>query len=244
MITKVPSYYKEFRCIADRCRHTCCAGWEIDVEGETLPKYLADGEIAPHLCLDETPHILLEAGERCPFLQSDGLCHLIITRGEDSLCQICRDHPRFRNFWTDREEIGLGMVCEEAARLILSQHTPLTLETLSESGGESPLPSDEQWLYDLRQQELQKITETGPRARLKEYLIFRHLANALYDGMVEERLCLIGEWYAEILSLWGKTDGTLPELAEAVRSWSYDNEYDDEVIEKRLLQIEKRLSDN
>lgn len=29
---KVPSYYKDFKCIAGSCKHTCCEGWEIDVD--------------------------------------------------------------------------------------------------------------------------------------------------------------------------------------------------------------------
>ena len=35
----VPEYYPEFRCSASRCDHTCCAGWEIDIDGESLARY-------------------------------------------------------------------------------------------------------------------------------------------------------------------------------------------------------------
>ena len=34
-----PSYYKKFKCIADKCEHSCCIGWEIDIDEETLEKY-------------------------------------------------------------------------------------------------------------------------------------------------------------------------------------------------------------
>ena len=34
-----PEYYKDFVCIADRCKHSCCVGWEIDVDKDTLEKY-------------------------------------------------------------------------------------------------------------------------------------------------------------------------------------------------------------
>ena len=27
-----PNYYPAFRCIADKCRHSCCIGWEIDID--------------------------------------------------------------------------------------------------------------------------------------------------------------------------------------------------------------------
>ena len=30
-----PGYYKRFACIASKCRHSCCVGWEIDIDPET-----------------------------------------------------------------------------------------------------------------------------------------------------------------------------------------------------------------
>ena len=35
-----PKYYTEFSCIADRCRHSCCIGWEIDIDADTAEKQL------------------------------------------------------------------------------------------------------------------------------------------------------------------------------------------------------------
>ena len=29
MKTYAPNYYKSFKCIADRCRHSCCKGWNV-----------------------------------------------------------------------------------------------------------------------------------------------------------------------------------------------------------------------
>ena len=34
-----PNYYSQFKCIADKCNHSCCIGWEIDIDNETLEKY-------------------------------------------------------------------------------------------------------------------------------------------------------------------------------------------------------------
>lgn len=34
-----PEGYDSFACIADRCQHTCCAGWEIDVDEDALAAY-------------------------------------------------------------------------------------------------------------------------------------------------------------------------------------------------------------
>ena len=39
MILRVPSYYKEFRCTADRCADSCCIGWELDIDEDTAAYY-------------------------------------------------------------------------------------------------------------------------------------------------------------------------------------------------------------
>lgn len=121
-----PGYYDEFKCIADKCRHNCCIGWEIDVDEDMLIRYMTEhGEFGDRLreniaLEDECPHFVLGENERCPFLNENNLCDIIINMGEGSLCQICNDHPRFVNCSDEREKIGLGLCCEEAARLIIT----------------------------------------------------------------------------------------------------------------------------
>lgn len=127
----VPAYYEEFQCVADACRHNCCIGWKIDIDEETAARYQKiPGELGDRLrrqIAGDPPHFILDDEGRCPCLTGENLCALLLTQGQDYLCQICRDHPRFRNFWPDRVEMGLGACCEEAARLMLSQRTPLVL---------------------------------------------------------------------------------------------------------------------
>ena len=118
-----PKYYKEFKCIADRCEHSCCIGWEIDVDTDTLEKYTAlksgyGPVIANSICMSDTPHFKLGEHDRCPHLNERGLCEIILHEGEEYLCDICREHPRFYNY-TDVAEVGIGMSCPEAARTIL-----------------------------------------------------------------------------------------------------------------------------
>ena len=120
-----PAYYKEFKCIADKCRHTCCVGWEIDVDSESMEKYSLRGdgygrEIMKSIELCDTPHFRLLEKDRCPHLDEKGLCRIISDLGEGYLCHICREHPRFYNDTPYGREVGLGMACEEACRLILS----------------------------------------------------------------------------------------------------------------------------
>ena len=127
-----PFYYKEFQCIGGVCKHNCCIGWEIDIDSDTYQKYQGisgnlGNRLKEHISIEDTPHFILQNGERCPFLNDKNLCDIILEKGEDFLCQICSDHPRFRNFFTNCTEVGLGLCCEEAARLILSQEEPFSM---------------------------------------------------------------------------------------------------------------------
>ena len=39
MKIRVPDYYDEFKCIADKCTDTCCAGWQVDVDDKSFAYY-------------------------------------------------------------------------------------------------------------------------------------------------------------------------------------------------------------
>lgn len=125
MKISVPEYYTRFKCIADKCKDNCCIGWEIDVDDATLQRYKClhgkEGDRIRSTLNDGEPIAfkLLE-NERCANLDSHGLCKIISALGEDYLCQICRDHPRYFNLTADNFEGGIGLACEEAARLILT----------------------------------------------------------------------------------------------------------------------------
>lgn len=141
-----PDYYDQFQCIADKCRHTCCAGWEIDIDEKTLEKYKKmkgrmGQKLQENIVVGETPHFRLGEKERCPFLNSCNLCEIILECGKDYLCQICSDHPRFRNVLCGKEEIGIGLCCEAAAKLILGKKEKTVFigkEEIKEAG-ENPL---------------------------------------------------------------------------------------------------------
>lgn len=121
----VPNYYNKFKCIADICAHTCCKGWEIDIDPDSMERYKTHPEVMKYI--DGNSYILQGEQERCPFLREDLLCQQIIDHGEDFICNICKDHPRFRNFYDDRIEMGLGLCCEAACDLILDNDESFNL---------------------------------------------------------------------------------------------------------------------
>lgn len=119
-----PKYYKNFVCIADKCNHSCCIGWEIDVDDKTIEKYASlehpyGNEIRNSINSCNTNHFILCENDRCPHLDATNLCKIIKNVGEDYLCDICREHPRFYNFTNRGKELGIGISCEEACRIIL-----------------------------------------------------------------------------------------------------------------------------
>ena len=121
-----PDFYGNFSCKASACRHTCCRGWEIDIDGDTARYYLSlagslGDELRRALLFDgETYSFKLTGDGRCPFLREDGLCRLILELGEDALSDICALHPRFFAKNRGFELCGLGLACERAAELLLS----------------------------------------------------------------------------------------------------------------------------
>lgn len=141
-----PDFYPEFRCIASKCRHSCCRGWEIDIDDDTMELYEGISgdigeEIRRNIERHPSPHFVLTENEDCPFLRDDGLCRLMLELGEEGLCDICTEHPRFYNEYPDRTEVGLGLCCEEAVRLLLGKNKPLKL--LTENGEDEPCETPE-----------------------------------------------------------------------------------------------------
>ena len=176
-----PKYYKKFKCIAGECEHSCCIGWEIDIDSATYAEYekmKADygREIRKSISLDGTPHFELCAHDRCPHLDEKGLCRIILNVGENYLCQICREHPRFYNEFDDHTEAGIGLVCEEACRLILNHDG--AFELIGDDGSKMELPGYVKNIYDCAKpiNERLKDISGGRRAESK-------LRAEIFDGM-------------------------------------------------------------
>lgn len=203
-----PSYYKEFHCIGGACTDTCCAGWEIDVDDVTYEKYQQlPEELKTHICAEigaegESHFFKLREGRKCPFLNQDNLCNIFIQAGEDYLCDICREHPRFYNWIGSYTEVGLGLCCEEAQRLILGSPAPAMFE---ETGEETepedmllePLLQARNTLFAIVQNR-----EVSIFARMKQAAAFAEKLQEILDFAPEEELaeevcCLCAVYLSE-----------------------------------------------
>lgn len=123
-----PTYYKSFKCTASACSDNCCIGWEIDIDADSLDRYMAQGgalgkRLHNSISLEGTPHFILQ-NERCPFLNGKNLCDIFTAMGENALCEICTQHPRFHEWFGNVKESGIGLCCEAAAELILLDSKP------------------------------------------------------------------------------------------------------------------------
>ena len=204
-----PSYYKDFRCIAGDCRHSCCIGWEIDVDADTMEVYRNFPDILRHIDTTADPaHFRLTGDERCPFLNECGLCEIIVHHGEDHLCQICDDHPRFRNFFGNRTETGLGLCCEAAAELILGCPDKVTLDVTG-SGGDS---GNEREFFALRGQlfAIAQNRDLPVHDRMREMLTFA-------DAVLPERsMTEWAEYYMGLECLDPARDEVLSRITDSV----------------------------
>ncbi len=118
------NYYPLFKCKADKCQNTCCAGWVTCIDNSTLDNYKNNNSPFSNNLkkgIDFKKSIFKrDKNRRCAFLTDNGLCEIICNLGEESLCQICRDHPRFKSGFNGETITGLGFSCEEATNIILS----------------------------------------------------------------------------------------------------------------------------
>lgn len=164
-----PNYYGKFKCIADKCKHSCCIGWEIDIDTDTFEFYNSlESELGERIRKNiegDVPHFVLGEGERCPFLNKTGLCDIISELGEGGVCDICHIHPRFCNFYDDFTEVGLGLCCEEAARIVLTEAEKFSLD-LPESAKNDSFFAERAEAFEILQdrsvsmlQRLEKLAE-------------------------------------------------------------------------------------
>lgn len=150
-----PEYCKNFKCIGSECKNNCCIGWEVCIDdltkefyrsvngsfGEKLKKYISFcGE--PHFILDQTTG-------RCPFLNNNNLCDIIIDLGEEHLCDICREHPRFYEWFEYKTEMGMGLCCEEACRLFFELENPMKFNVSIIYDHDETEPYDENFFKSL-----------------------------------------------------------------------------------------------
>lgn len=133
MIYTRPDYFNEFRCTADKCKDTCCAGWQIVIDEESLEKYKKiKGDYVWKVMTNvdwEEGCFRQDNAKRCAFLNENNLCDLYTNVGEDSLCKTCRDYPRHTEEFEGVREVTLSVSCPEVARILMERKTQVRFVT-------------------------------------------------------------------------------------------------------------------
>lgn len=120
--------YDKFKCIADKCPQSCCIGWQIVIDDNSLEKYeKMEGPFKGRMLnsVDWEEGCFKQYNRRCAMLNDDNLCDLIIECGEDKLCNTCEKYPRHMEEYEGIREYSLSLSCPEAARIILERTDPI-----------------------------------------------------------------------------------------------------------------------
>lgn len=193
MIWCEPSYMKEFRCTADKCSDTCCAGWEIVLDDDALERYeQTEGSFGKRLRREikrdgEEAYFALTPKKRCPFLDEHNLCDIYRELGEEALCDICTEHPRFYNWVGDYTEKGLGLCCEEAERLMFAAKAPLYFEFHGDTEDEEGISEDLKVLLQIRGEAFSILQdrEEDIAKRMQKFLAYMEKVQYALEGQEE-----------------------------------------------------------
>lgn len=133
MILKTPSFYKDFKCIAGACPDSCCQGWEVDADSQSLEYYKTlTGEIRERidsvLDKDEFGNTVFRLADkkRCPFLNDENLCDMHIAIGGEHTPYTCRMFPRFINDFGGTREMGVSFSCPVASDMMWELKEPMS----------------------------------------------------------------------------------------------------------------------
>lgn len=122
-----PTFYKDFKCIAGDCPDSCCQGWEVDADSDSLDYYKTldnsleiKKRIDSVLSKDEFDNTIftLAPKKRCPFLNEENLCDMHIAIGGEHTPYTCRTFPRFIYDFGATREIGISFSCPVASDMM------------------------------------------------------------------------------------------------------------------------------
>jgi len=139
-----PHYYDAFCCSADKCPDTCCAGWQIMIDDDSLNRYSQlKGGFGSRIAnsIDWQEGCFLQYKGRCALLNQENLCDMVTELGEEYLCETCSRYPRHIEEFEGLREMSLSLSCPVAAKMILNCEEGLEL-IQEEDEAEDPLDEE------------------------------------------------------------------------------------------------------
>lgn len=205
--TFIPKYMEKFKCIGSECTDTCCAGWDINIDKNSLEKYknstgdlkrLVEGKFLEADKNDDFFNggfMILKAESRCPFLNENMLCDIHGGVGEENLCITCKSYPRVFNIVDGIYEKSALASCEEICRLALMDKEKMEFVEVEED------------LYEDNV-EIRRIIDTeafdGTESLIQYFWEIRILSINIIqcrEYSIDERLNILKGFYSKIDSL-------------------------------------------
>lgn len=132
------SGYNDFKCTANKCKFTCCEGWDINIDKDTYEKWKKDEKDSKYLLKGvkikefngkKGYFINKETFEKCPFLDCEGLCNIVKGHGEGYLSKTCHSFPRIKNDFESKSELSLSCACPEVIEILDKIEGKILMET-------------------------------------------------------------------------------------------------------------------
>ncbi len=161
MLYRKQDDYDAFKCIAGACPKSCCIGWQIVIDDDSLDNYAqiarkhaitmknkntsdasneSDSSFGYKILegVDFEEGCFRQNGRRCSMLNSENLCSLQIALGEKNLCTTCKQYPRHIEEFQDIREYSLSLSCPEAIHMLLTRTTPLNFTECEDDTEDDP----------------------------------------------------------------------------------------------------------
>jgi len=142
------SNYDKFKCTADKCRFTCCEGWDVSIDTDTYNKWKKENDKCDYIlnnvkikkCGGKTEYFInKENHEACSLLDKHGLCEVVKSHGEEYLSSTCHKFPRVENIFEDKKELSLSCACPEVVEIISSITGKINMISENDNNSKSDL---------------------------------------------------------------------------------------------------------
>ena len=225
-----PSFYKDFKCISGECPDSCCQGWEVDADADSLAYYKTlTGDIKKRidgvLDKDEFGNTIFRLAERkrCPFLNDENLCDMHIAIGGEHTPFTCRTFPRFINDFGSTREMGISFSCPVASDMMWNLKEDFFFVSEINSLPPSLNDIDAELYFKLfksRDKAYQIILDKSKplNERIKELLLFGTALQDEIDSYEENNEC------TDIIEIFKNPEVINDEWVEKVNNAHFDKE--------------------
>lgn len=128
-------FLESFECLGDACEDTCCKGWGMQVDSQTVERYREQApELLDAVTTGEAEHIMRRDPETDYCVKFDqGWCGIHRDRGTDFLGDACHFFPRVTRQLGDVSLQTASLSCPEVVRLVTSSEDPFAFSDIEAS---------------------------------------------------------------------------------------------------------------